>query len=122
MVECGPEHSSQKGEGTALDSITFRGRFAYLESTHDHWPALLSSLPWSAGRLDHDDSPHTFQALKSHPRGEMCYSALLSWASSHGIQDEWILDAATQTLVERKGSPGKKWHYIAPELPIPRFD
>ena len=86
----------------------FRGRFEYLEAAREHWPELLVSLREDAGApfaafmcLRSTEPPATYSGLCE--QGEdaalrnLC-SALDRWALSHRIRDEWILDAAVQTL------------------------
>lgn len=79
-------------------SINFGGRFEFLATTQQVWPDLLASLPKACQRAPEVAWPATFSALQSVPEHRECARALLEWAQTHLVKDEWILDAATQTV------------------------
>src|SRR2546428_455035 len=98
--------------------INFRGRFEYLVATQRLCPELLSSLPETCKRGPEGPWPVTFAELQSTPEHRGCARAILEWARKHSVKDEWIWDAATQTV----GVLGLgRWHYVPPSLPIPKF-
>jgi hypothetical protein len=98
--------------------INFRGRFEFLSATQRHWPELLASLPKSCERSPTGAWPATFSELQSVLKHRECAQAILEWARRHSVEDEWILDAATQTV----GLAGLgRWHYVPSSLPIPEF-
>ena len=96
----------------SIDRTNTRGRLEYLEAARKHWPELLVSLRESAaapfaalmGLRSTEELPASYSRLcqqADHPveMRDLC-SALRKWASSHGIRDQWILDAAVQTLAQ----------------------
>jgi len=67
--------------------------------------------------------PTTARELRSDPANQDLHQRIEAWASSRGIRDEWLMDAAVQTLAAlARGSEAGRWVYIAPELPLPRFE
>ena|ERR1043166_2967466 len=119
------------GPSTGGPAINYKGRFLYLHALQEHWPELLTSLAneclsmmiaafkTNAARA----RPTTARELRSDPANQDLHQRIEAWASSRGIRDEWLMDAAVQTLASlARGSEAGRWVYIAPELPLPRFE
>ena len=109
--------------------INYGGRFVYLETIDKQWPELLDALcaqclpaflmtvpPANRSELAN------FTALCSYPGAEACVGQLRAWAAESNLRDEWILDAAVQTLRYMAAPRPTRWVYIAPDLPVPTFE
>jgi hypothetical protein len=44
------------------------------------------------------------------------------WAAESNLHDEWMLDAAVQTLRYMAAPRPTRWVYIAPDLPVPTLE
>src|SRR6266403_200289 len=98
--------------------ISYAGRFEYLAATQRHWPELLASLPKICHRNPKRAWPATFSELQSMPEHRKCAEAIRAWARRYAIKDEWMVDAAVQTVgIPKLG----RWHYTPSSLPIPAF-
>ena len=106
-------------------TINFQGRFLFLEATEEHWPDLLTSLPWMAWP---ETEPGQIRVRKfGELAGEASYqpwcAAVSKWAETHQMNSAWILDAAVETLTKTPaGSPPTRWWYMPEELPVPMFE
>jgi hypothetical protein len=105
-------------------SVNFQGRFFFLEAAEQHWPQLLTTLPWREWpRMQAGDRrPESFQEVEDNPLyGNWCV-ALLKWAEMHQMKATWIFDAVVETLTTAPvGSPPPRWWYTPDELPVPTF-
>ena len=108
--------------------VNFRGRFEYLEAIEEYWPEVLRSLRAAAlapfvacVQVGSQPIPTTYAGLRGQLSdvpgiAEVC-SAVESWATSHGIRDRWMFDAAVQTLARwSQGNAEDDWAYT-PEVP-----
>src|SRR5581483_11270554 len=104
--------------------INFRGRFVYLEMLQAHWPELLNSLVAEClstlaeiRRTTPLTRPATtIQELEAS--AARCAALIRAWAPANGFRDEWLVDAAVQTLeaaVATEKAAG--WKYIPADLP-----
>jgi hypothetical protein len=107
--------------------VNFRGRFEYLEAIEEYWPETLRSLRAAAltpfvacVQVSSQPTPTTYAGLRHQLSDVPCIadvcSAVQSWATSQGIRDRWMFDAAVQTLaVWSKGNAKERWAYT-PEM------
>jgi hypothetical protein len=111
--------------------INFGGRFLYLETIEKEWPELLyalctrclpvfRTLVLASGQPE----PGGFRELRSLPCCQTSADQVQAWADEYNVHDEWILDAAVQTLtyLAKAGSPKPRWVYIVLDLPLRLFD
>jgi hypothetical protein len=127
----------------------FGGRFEYLSAIQEHWPKVLSSLqrdafpviqeylrrnPGGEGAASELQIQNNAAALKTYAilsRGVQCaaspelqavHQAVRKWADALKIRDDWILDAAVQSLhAWGLGGIVGKWVYIVAGLKGPEF-
>lgn len=121
---------------TSAKGIKFPARFAYLEAIEEHWPQVLSSL--GEGVFDNyrrclqampkmevalGDWPHLKAALQTAPSEPLnaLANALYKWLEEHGFRNDWILDAAVQTMYFWAHGDSRKWMYRPRELKPLRF-
>jgi hypothetical protein len=83
----------------------YGGRFIYLEILEKEWPELIDDLcnrcilEFRKAILASDQrEPDSFVTLCSYPGAEECAGQLRVWAAESNLHDEWMLDAAVQTL------------------------
>jgi hypothetical protein len=120
----------------ADEKINFGARFEYLKVIQEQGPDVLSDLqlPFAVYRTYFESNPnslalHTLAGLVTTLRNEPSRSlndldqALRKWSLTHGLQDDWILDAAIQTMHSwARGGPLGKWGYVPKELNAPKFE
>ncbi len=110
--------------------INFGGRFEYLEALRTHWAEVLESLAsvvlpkWRESRLAAE--PRTtypsWEEINAQPEYGSGVAALRQWAKAFNVADQWVLDAAVQTLASlAAGATPGHWHYHAPDLRVPEF-
>jgi hypothetical protein len=105
-------------------SVNFQGRFFFLEAAEQHWPRLLTTLPWREWpRMQAEGRLKSFHEVEGNPLyGDWCV-ALLKWSEMHQLKANWLFDAAVETLTRTPaGSPPSEWRYTPEELPIPKFE
>jgi hypothetical protein len=106
-------------------ATNFGGRLKYIEALETHWPELLTTLSAEAlpaflewrRHFPKQAAPRTF--AQTDPT---VACAVQRWAASHGISDEWLLDAVVQTLANL--SHPRTSHlcvYFPPEFDSPEF-
>jgi hypothetical protein len=99
-----------------LHSLT--GRYEYLMALQSRWPEFWSSLESEV--LSHID-PSVFDQ-------ERWTAEFDRWGEHWGVVDEWLREAAWQTLcVWSKGNlldrhPSKPWFFYQPEVEMPPFE
>ena len=103
-------------------AINFRGRFEYLQGLQELWPLLLGNLQEITRPTLGGLTPESFRELARIPECSTVCDAIRAWAQNHEIRDEWILDAAVQTLVKRDLQAAPRWFYVPPEMPVRVFD
>lgn len=114
--------------------INFGARFEYLIAIEAHWPDVLLSLNrdvFPVFQISRERNPNStaLQTLAelskaSSGSGELgeVERAIRRWAKVHGIRDEWIWDAAVQTMQSWAHQETiSRWTYIPVELDTPRF-
>jgi hypothetical protein len=119
---------------TPAQLINFGARFEYLSAIEAHWPDVLQSLNrdvfpgyhicWE--RNPPSTALQTLAGLSKASAGSAEFGeverAVRKWAEAHGIRDEWIWDAAVQTMQSWAHQERiSKWTYLAAELGTPRF-
>ena len=116
--------------------VDFRGRFEYLDAIAEHWPEVIRALRAAAlpplvacMHMGSPPIPTTYSGLRGQvsdtPGIKDVCSALQSWATSYGIRDHWMCDAAVQTLaVWSRGNAEERWFYTPPvsEMFTPTFE
>jgi len=120
------ELQPQKRQSAPASPTNYRGRFIYLEALAAEWPELLQALftqclPLFQAAVPSLSQPNPlrFKDLRPAPEGESCLYQVQAWADSNNVRDEWVLDAAVQTLGSVKQQNGPvRWFYIAPDLPL----
>jgi hypothetical protein len=107
----------------------YGGRFIYLEILEKEWPELIDDLcnrcilEFRKAILASDQrEPDSFVTLCSYPGAEECAGQLRVWAAESNLHDEWMLDAAVQTLRYMAAPRPTRWVYIAPDLPLPTLE
>jgi hypothetical protein len=119
---------------TPAELINFGARFEYLSAIEAHWPDVLLSLNrdvFPVYQISWECNPNctALQTLAelskaSSGSGELNEGerAVRRWPKAHGIRDEWIWDAAVQTLQSWAHQERIcKWTYTPAELDTPRF-
>lgn len=111
--------------------VNYAGRFAFLEATLVEWPNLLHSLrsdvlPFVAAGEEaagHYQHLRSFAALRGTRPVPKVFAAIQAWARVHNLSDEWILDAAVQTIAawHLSNRSEVKWHYLPDDLNTPIF-
>src|SRR3982751_6386345 len=108
--------------------VNYAGRFAFLEATQVDWPNLLRTLrSLAAAGKERLQGPartlKSFAALRgTRPVPKVC-AAIQEWARVHNLGNEWILDAAVQTIAswQLTNRLEDSWHYLPDELSTPIF-
>jgi len=118
------------------ETINFAARFEYLKVIQEQRLEVLSDLhrqTFSVYRTCLQSNPNgaalqTLAELSATLRNQPSPGlndfdhALRKWASAHGFQDDWIRDAAIQTMhTWVRGGPVGKWAYLPKELNLPKF-
>jgi hypothetical protein len=103
-------------------AINFRGRFEYLQGLQELWPLLLGKLQEITIPTLGGFTPESFRELTAIPDCAPACDAILAWAHLFEIRDEWILDAAVQTLIKRDVQAPPRWFYVPPEMPVRVFE
>lgn len=119
---------------TPAELINFGARFEYLSAIEVRWPDVLLSLDrdvFPVYQISWERNPNStaLQTLAelskaSSGSGELgeVERAVRRWAKVHGIRDEWIWDAAVQTMQSWAHQERiSKWTYTPVELDTPRF-
>lgn len=109
--------------------INYGGRFVYVETIEKEWPELLDTLCArclpafrKAVLASKRPIPSSFSRLRSCAEYETCLRQVRAWADRHSIRDEWILDAAVQTLEYLEAHKRRRWIYIPADLPVQTFE
>jgi hypothetical protein len=116
--------------------INYAGRFEYLKAIREHLPEVLGSLGrdvfpvYQECRQRNKRSPalqnlgNLAKALRGAGASEFheVDQALDQWAVLHGVKDDWIRDAAVQTMwAWALYGPSKHWTWFPAGLDTPRF-
>lgn len=118
----------------AEDVLCIEGRRAYFWALERHWPEVLKALqvdvlPWYEPRWHEQESgripiTESWSRLKTNPEHRQDLLAKLEgWAERFLITEEWIFDAALDTLLTYRKRKCEKWFWrYNPRGFHPRFE
>ena len=97
---------------SSKDPVNFQGRLFFLEAAEQHWPQLLTTLPWPEwpGMQAGERGPKRFQEVEGNPLYGDWRVASLGWSEMHQLKAIWIFDAVVETLTTApEGSAHGEW-------------